>query len=144
MTNHAVFLNDRRDVFGVRNGRSRGRVGRFKRQEGAERRERAEQAEAKRAFHNQPPRTGEKLYAIFHMAYGKRSCLGIFTYMLKTARSAARSQILQKPLGSRVGSRAVVNPRACYAGDARHVSRPFEQLRRGDGVALVIYTGVFL
>src|SRR5262249_15996857 len=68
--------------------------------------------------------------------------------LIKTVCNAVRSQILQKPFGRRVGRRfksaAVINLRGSQAGNARHIGRPFEELRRGYRVGLVVHYGVFL
>src|SRR6266540_3438893 len=68
--------------------------------------------------------------------------------IINTVCNAVRSQILQKPFGRRVGRRlkcdAAINLRVSHAGNARHLGRPFEELRRGHRVDLVVHSGVFL
>src|SRR5499426_1658098 len=68
--------------------------------------------------------------------------------IINTVCNAVRSQKLQKPFGSRVGRRfkcdAAINLRVSHAGNARHIGRPFEELRRGHRVGLVVHSGVFL
>src|SRR5215468_3891019 len=68
--------------------------------------------------------------------------------IINTVCNAVRSQILQKPLGRRVSRRfkcdAAINLRVSRAGNARHIGRPFEELRRRYRVGLVVHSGVFL
>src|SRR5262245_39725346 len=68
--------------------------------------------------------------------------------VINTLCKAVQSQILQKPFGRRVGRLfkcdAAINLRVSHAGNARHIGRPFEELRRGHRVGLVVHSGVFL
>src|SRR6266511_530170 len=74
--------------------------------------------------------------------------LPLAVLIINTVCNAVRSQILQKPFGRRVGPRfkcdAAINLRVSHAGNARHIGRPFEELRRGHRVDLVVHSGVFL
>src|SRR6266545_3091569 len=72
--------------------------------------------------------------------------LPLAVLIINTVCNAVRSQILQKPFGRRVGPRfkcdAAINLRVSHAGNARHIGRPFEELRRGHRVGLVVHSGL--
>src|SRR5262245_47303781 len=78
----------------------------------------------------------------------KSGSVPLAVLIIMTVCNSVRSQILQKPFGRRVSRRfkrdAVINLRVSRAGNARHIGRPFEELRRGYRVGLVVHSGVFL
>src|SRR5262245_9511480 len=78
----------------------------------------------------------------------KSGSVPLTVLIINTVCNEVRSQILQKPFGRRVGRRfkcdAAISLRVSRAGNARHIGRPFEELRRGHRVGLVVHSGVFL